>query len=108
MPYYLVQGAYTPETWAAQMKNPQDRTAQLRPMIERLGGKLESFFYAFGESDFVLIAQAPDNATAAATAIAAFGSGSLRFIRTTPLMTVEEGLEAMRKSGAMGFRPAGS
>ena len=41
MPHYLVQAAYTPEAWAAQVKNPQDRAEVVRPAIEALGGKLQ-------------------------------------------------------------------
>jgi uncharacterized protein with GYD domain len=40
MPHYLVQAAYTPEACAAMVKSPQDRLEALRPVVERLGGKL--------------------------------------------------------------------
>ncbi len=40
MPYYLLQAAYTPEAWANLVKNPQDRTEAIRPIIEGLGGKV--------------------------------------------------------------------
>ena len=57
MPYYLVQSAYTPEAWATLIKNPQDRNEAVRPAIERLGGRLHSAWFAFGEYDVVAIVE---------------------------------------------------
>jgi hypothetical protein len=68
MAYYLIQAAYTPEAWAKMVKSPQDRKAAIAPMIEKLGGRLESFWMSFGDYDAHVILQAPDNVTAAAPA----------------------------------------
>ncbi len=51
MPFYMVQAAYTSESWAAQIASPQDRITALRGMIESNGGTLHSAYYAFGEYD---------------------------------------------------------
>ncbi len=107
MPYYLTQAAYTTESWGAQIKNPQDRAAHLGGLFEAAGGKLHSFFYAFGEYDIVLISEAPDNATIAKVLIAAAGGGAVSKLSTTVLMTAEEGLEAIRAAGAIAYRPPG-
>ena len=48
------------------VNNPQDRAANLRPVIERMGGKMESFDYAFGDFDAVVIVDMPDNTPVAA------------------------------------------
>lgn len=105
MAYYLIQGAFTPEAWAKLVKSPQDRRQALAPMMEKLGGRLESYWISFGEYDAVIICQAPDNVTAAALSLAGAAGGALRAIKTTPLMTMEEGMEAMRKAAAAGYRP---
>ena len=105
MSHYLVQAAYTPEAWAAQLKNPQDRTEVLRPAIERLGGRIECAYMSFGEYDIMLVVDMPDNVSAAAISIAAAAGGAVKAIKTTPLMTMEEGIEAMRKGAAAGYRP---
>jgi uncharacterized protein with GYD domain len=107
MAYYLIQAAYTPEAWAKMVKSPQDRKAAIAPMIEKLGGRLESFWMSFGEYDAHVILQAPDNVTAAALSLAAAAGGSVRAVKTTPLMTMEEGMEAMRKAASAGYRPPG-
>ncbi len=108
MARYLFQAAYTPEAWAAQINNPQNRVEALRPVIERLGGRLESAYYAFGDYDVIFIVEVPDNVSAAALSLAANAGGALKAVRTTPLMTVEEGMEALRKAGGAGYRPPGS
>ena len=108
MARYLFQAAYTPEAWAAQINNPQNRVEALRPVIERLGGRLESAYYAFGDYDVIFIVEVPDNVSAAALSLAASAGGALKAVRTTPLMTLEEGMEALRKAGGAGYRPPGS
>jgi hypothetical protein len=44
--HYLVQVAYTPQEWAALVKNPQNRTKVLRPVVAKLGGSFETAFFA--------------------------------------------------------------
>jgi uncharacterized protein with GYD domain len=105
MAYYLIQLAYTPEAWATQIKNPQNRLEAVRPVVEKLGGSFEGAWYAFGEYDVVAICKMPDNVSAAAFSLAASAGGAVKAFKTTPLMTTEEGLEAMRKAGAAGYQP---
>lgn len=105
MPYYMIQAAYSQEATAAMVKNPQDRAEALRPIIERLGGKLLSMYFAFGEYDVVGVAEMPDNVSSAAFSIAVSAGGGVSAIKTTPLMTIQEGIEAFRKAGQAGYRP---
>jgi uncharacterized protein with GYD domain len=99
MAYYMIQAAFTPESWAKLVKNPQDRREAIRPMIEKLDGRLEGYWFGFGEYDAIVIAQVPDNVSAAALSLAAAAGGALKAIKTTPLMTMEEAMQAMRKAG---------
>ena len=48
MPYFCHQVSYTKEAWAKLMENPQDRLEAVRAPIEKLGGKLQISFFAFG------------------------------------------------------------
>ena len=107
MPHYLIQAAYTNEGWGTQTRNPQNITERLGPMVQGLGGSIESIYYAFGEYDVVAIVQFPDNVSAAAFSVAASAGGVAKAVKTTPLMTVEEGMEMMRKAGGAGYRPPG-
>ncbi len=105
MPHYLLQVAYTPDAWAAMVKKPQDRIEAVRPAVQKLGGKITAAYLAFGEYDVIAILEMPDNVTAAAFSIAAAAGGAVRAIKTTPLMTTQDGIQAMRKAGQAGYRP---
>ena len=107
MAHYLLQVGYTPEAWATMLKSPQSRVGQVRPAVERLGGKIDDdkSFFTFGEYDLVTIVEFPNNEAAAAFAIAAAAGGACRAIKTTPLMTLSEGVEAMRKAAESSYRP---
>ena len=106
MAHYLAQVAYSPEGWQALVKNPQNRIDAVRPAIEKLGGKIETAYFAFGEYDVVLVFQMPDNVNAAAIAMAFAAGGACRTVRTTPLLTTAEALEAMKKASTAGYRAA--
>lgn len=106
MAYYLQQVAYSTTGWEALVKSPQNRIEAVRPAIEKLGGKVESAFYCFGDYDVVLITQMPDNVNAAAIAMAFAAGGACRTVKTTPLITVAEAVEAMKKAGTAGYRAA--
>lgn len=103
MAQYLIQVAYTPEAWAAQMQNPVDRTAVLKPVLAKLGGSFKSAYFAFGEYDIIGILEMPGNVDAAAFAIAAAASGAIKSFKTTPLMTIEEGISALKKAAQSGY-----
>ena len=61
MPLYMYQGAYTSQSWAAQVKNPQNRVETIgRQACEAVGGKLVGAWYCFGDFDFLLVADVPE------------------------------------------------
>jgi uncharacterized protein with GYD domain len=108
MPLFLTQVSYTEQAWQSLVSNPQNRFEALKPVFEKLGGRIVNAWFAFGDYDAVLISEFPDNASAAAIAIAAAAGGAVKSIKTTTLLDAAEGLEAMRKAGASGYRaPAG-
>src|SRR5512143_3640230 len=98
MPRYLIEVGYTAEAFAALIKNPHDRIERVRPVIEKLGGSIETAYFAFGDADLVLIVELPDNPSAAAFSFAVGAGGAVRLFRTTPLLTINEGVQAMRKA----------
>lgn len=108
MPHYLVQVAYSREGWEALVKQPQDRIEAVRPTFEGVGGKISSAYFAFGDYDVVLIAELPDNVSAAAIAMAFAGGGACKAVHTTPLLTSAEAVDAMKKASESGYRSATS
>jgi uncharacterized protein with GYD domain len=108
MPRFLQQITYTPEAWQALLRNPQDRIAAVRPAVEKLGGKIETAYFAFGDHDIIVIAELPDNVSAAALAMAFAGGGACRNVKTTPLLSVAEAVDAMKKAGQSGYKAVGA
>jgi uncharacterized protein with GYD domain len=108
MPYYLYQAAYTPEAWATQIKNPQDARERVQAVIEQNGGKLIGLWYAFGEYDILGIGEYPDNVSAATVSVVFAAGGALKAAKTTPLMTVEEGMELLERAAKAPYQPPSS
>jgi uncharacterized protein with GYD domain len=107
MALYLIRFSYTPESWKKLVQNPEDRRGPIGDLLEALGGKLHGLWYAFGEHDGYVLAEAPDNVSAAAASIAASASSGIRSSETTVLMTVEELLEALEKASGASLSPPG-
>jgi uncharacterized protein with GYD domain len=106
MPHYLVQVAYNENAWQALVKTPQDRIEAVRPAVESLGGKIKDGYFAFGDYDAVVIVEMPDNVAASALAIAFAAGGACKTVKTTPLMTSAEAVEAFKKASRTGYRAA--
>jgi uncharacterized protein with GYD domain len=98
MSHYMLQFAYTAETWATLRANPTDRTAALNALADKLGCRLNGLYYHFGEYDGVVIFEAPDDTTANALAMATTAPGHIKATRTTRLFTPAEAVAAMRKA----------
>ncbi len=105
MAYYLFQVAYAPEAVAAMIKNPQNRMELTQPVMEKLGGRIVDMWLAFGEYDAVVIIELPDNVSVVAAVMAGSASGAFKTAKTTPLMTMEEGIKAMKMAGEAGYQP---
>jgi uncharacterized protein with GYD domain len=101
---YLLQVSYSTEAWAAMIKRPQNRLEVVRKAVEKLGGSMETFWLAFGDYDIIGILDMPDNVSAAAFAMALGAGGACKNVKTTPLLGIEEGMEAMKKAGTSGYK----
>jgi uncharacterized protein with GYD domain len=98
MPKYLCQASYTAEGTKGLLKDGgSKRRAAVEEMTKALGGKIEAFYYGFGEPDVFLIVDAPDNASVAAISLAVNASGAVQ-LKTTVLLTPEE-MDAATKKG---------
>lgn len=107
MPMFLTRFSYTPETWSRLIGRPEDRRQAAEDYVGRVGGRLHGFWYAFGDHDGYNLWEAPDNTAMAATVLAINAGGALRSCQTTPLMTVEETLAALRRASTIHYRPPG-
>ena len=106
MAHYLVQGTYTAEGAKGLLaKGGTARRTAIEEMVKGLGGSLEAYYWAFGDTDFYCIAELPDTASAAAIGLTVSASGAVR-VRTTVLLTAEDIDQAMTRK--VGYRPPGS
>lgn len=105
MPKYLLEVSYTADGAKGLMKDGgSKRVAAARTLIQSLGGKLESLYFAFGETDVIAIADMPDSAAAAASSLALASSGAAKS-KVTVLLTPEEIDQAVKKS--VSYTPPG-
>ncbi len=108
MARYLIQISYTSDSWATQIKNPTNRLEVVGEMLAPAGITFVDAYYAFGEFDIIAIVDGPDNVSAASAAIAIAAGGAVSNMQTTPLMSVEDGIDAITRAGSIAYRPAGS
>jgi uncharacterized protein with GYD domain len=106
MALYMYQIAYSAESLAAQIKEPQDRLAVNTPVLEAMGAKLLIGGYPLGEYDALIVYEAPDDTTAASIALAVGAGGAVRQAKTTRLLTGQEWIESLRKAQGSTYRPA--
>jgi len=105
MPKYLVQSSYVGDGVRGLR---QDGGSARRAVAERacasVGGRLDVFYFAFGDADVVAIMDMPDNTTAAGVALLVGASGKVD-VKTTVLLTPEEVDTAVKLGG--DYRPPG-
>ena len=105
MPKYLLAVSYTAEGAKGLLKDGgSKRRAAAQTAIESLGGRIEAFYYAFGDHDVFVIADLPDTAAVAAASITLAASGGVTS-KTTVLLTAEEIDAAVKKTAA--YTPPG-
>jgi uncharacterized protein with GYD domain len=105
MSKYLLEGRYTAEgAKGLAREGGSERRTAIAKMTEGLGGKLETFYYAFGDVDVYAIVDVPDSVTAAAIALAVNQGGGAT-LKTIALISPEEMDKASKKS--VNYRPPG-
>lgn len=108
MAMYLTKFTHTPETWARLLGNPEDRREVLRPVFEAAGGTLHGLWYAFGEADGYVLAEAPDDVSVASVLVKVGATGAFATLSTTKLLTVDEALDALGRAGQVQYRAPGA
>ena len=106
MPKYLISANYTTTgLQGVRDAGAKSRVDAVTTMLEAMGGRLESFHFAFGDTDVFAIAEAPDDEAVAAVSMAINTSGAVS-IRTTKLLSPEQVDEALRRT--VNYQPPGS
>jgi len=109
MPTYICQGRFTREAMRGMMSIPEDRTGPVSKLMEGLGGKLLSYYVTFGEYDWLLVCEAPNEQAVTAGVIAATAGGGVSDVKTTVAMTGPEAMQAFStaRDFASSFKSAG-
>lgn len=90
MAKYLIQANYVGEGIKGLLQDGgSKRRTAVETMLKSLGGSIEAFYYAFGDTDLYAIADFPDHASAAAMALTVASTGTVK-VKTTVLLTPEE------------------
>jgi len=98
MAKYLIEASYTVEgVKGVQSAGGSSRRDAIAALAESAGGRLESFYFAFGERDVYTVVDLPDNESATAVALTVNASGAVT-VRTTVLVTPEEVDAAAKRS----------
>lgn len=107
MPTYMVQASYTTAAWNKLVQRPENRMEALKPVVDKLGGRLREWYYSFGDYDVVVLFDVPGHINAAAFSMAIAGSGAVKEFKTTVLMSPDEGFDALLLAQGAGYRPPG-
>jgi len=105
MPKYLIQASLTQSGVQGVLKEGgTSRREAVSKLAESVGGKLEGFWFAFGDTDVYVLIDAPDNVSVAAASMTTSATGAVT-TRTVVLITPEEMDAAAKKS--VQYRPPG-
>jgi uncharacterized protein with GYD domain len=107
MPKYMFKVCYSTEGLGGVRKEgAAARGAFIGQLLETVGGSLEAFYFAFGDTDVYVIADLPDQKTAMAIAATVGSSDAISSFETVALLSTQEVDAAMKIS--VGYRPPGT
>lgn len=105
MAKFLWHGSYTIEGTKGLLKEGgTGRREVVDKLAASLGGRIEAFYYALGESDVYVIAELPDEVDATAVSLTVNAAGGIA-LKTVRLLSPEDVDEAAKKS--VEYRPPG-
>lgn len=109
MPIYISRGRFTTDAVKAMLAKPEDREEAVAKLCKSVGGRLIGWYLTFGQYDWMVIAEFPDEKAAATAVLAAAAGGSLSHVETTVAMTAKEAAATFGSAGkvAKDFRSVG-
>lgn len=107
MSHFMSRWQFTDVSAKALVEKPNDRSNAARALIEGFGGKLQAYYFSFGEYDGLAICEFPDATAAAACSLAAMATGAFAHFESTALLTTTEAEAAMKKAHntKTGYKP---
>ena len=110
MPTYVTFFSYTSEAWKRMIDRPENRAVAARELIEKVGGRMEAFYWMFGEWDGFVVYEVGDPAMAATFSGVVTASGLIERVKTQQLLRmgdVRTALDLAHKLDAVYVPPGG-
>ena len=98
MATHMIQFSYSTDSVQGLVKKPQNRREAAEKIFTAAGGTIEDMYFSFGDYDGVVLARFPSNVDVAACFMAVGASGGFSKIQTTVLISMEDGMKAMKKA----------
>ena len=110
MPKYVILFSVTSDTLSRFIDRPEDRRGPVNAIAQAVGGKLESYYWMFGQYDGLAILDIPNSESAAAAALAAASSGAFRHVETHELIEADNLVKVLEraKQARPSYRPPGA
>ena len=96
-----VPAVAVPVLWYAVPRRQTKRALASLPAFLVL--RIVNGWFSFGEYDVLLVCEMPDAVSAAALSMAISSSGAVKAVKTTPLMTFDEGVAALKKASSAEY-----
>ena len=103
MSHYLIQICFTSEAFANLVRKPENRLESVVPLVTALGGAFVGSWLSFGEYDSTAVVELPDNISMTAFKMKVLSGGNISRFTLTPLMSFEDGVEAMKLAGDVSY-----
>jgi uncharacterized protein with GYD domain len=98
VPHFMLKLKFSQDSIKGLVANPQDRRKAGEAALATVGAKLRDYYFAFGDADAIITYEAPDAASAASIAMTLGASGATSSAETIALLTMDEAMDAMKKS----------
>jgi uncharacterized protein with GYD domain len=110
MPIFVTQGRYARDALKGMLAKPEDRFEAAAKLAQAAGGKLLSYYVTFGEYDWLVVTEMPNEQQAAAFVLTAAAGGGVTDVRTMLAMTTAQAKQAFTAAGDMtaDYRPPGA
>jgi uncharacterized protein with GYD domain len=108
MAKFLVLFGLKPETAKQFIDKPSDRAAVVRGLAEAIGGRMESYYWMFGQYDGLVIVEAPDSQAAAALSLAVISSGAFSKFETHELIESGDLGKIAERARGISYQPPGA
>jgi len=109
MPIFITYATYSQDGIKGMLKKPKDRTAPVRALLKKVGGKLVAFYMTTGENDVVVISEVPDGTDAIAVGMAVAASGAVDSVHTVRAWKAKDFVAITKKAAKLtgAYTPPG-